>query len=121
MQECKVILSGGLENAGKKVSIYDLELMKWQDAPPLNSGRSGHASCALGSRVYVFRGRSKLPQIEYLDVDSMSSWEIITLPNWLTMRYAETATVLSQSTIAVFGGFNLSELNDGYVLNTETQ
>lgn len=121
MQESKVILSGGLQDAGKKVSIYDLVLKVWKDAPPLNSGRSGHASCALGSRVYAFRGRSKLPQIEYLDVDTMAAWEIITLPNWLTMRYAETATVLSQNTIAVFGGFNLSELKDGFVLNTETQ
>ena len=55
-----VFLTGGqgrFGNHGRTVERYDLNREEWQVMPSLNIGRVGHASCTLGSHVFVFCGK----------------------------------------------------------------
>lgn len=61
-----VILTGGEGKAAKITSIYNIVQDEWQEAPPLNYGRSEHASCCKGRRAFVFGGFKNDGSIETL-------------------------------------------------------
>ena len=51
------LIGGGSNYRDKKrVDFYSINEDKWSTAPSLNSKRDNHASCALGSIIYVFGG-----------------------------------------------------------------
>ena len=60
-----VFLTGGEgeRDLGNTVERYDLRKEEWQIMPSLNIARSQHASCTLGSYVFVFCGTAA--QISY--------------------------------------------------------
>ena len=41
----------------QNVYRYDIELDRWEKMPPMIKGRAKHASCAIGSTLYVFCGK----------------------------------------------------------------
>ena len=89
--ECRqyVFLTGG--EYVTTVERFDLRSnkMTWQVMPSLNVARSKHASCSLGSKVFVFGGTPKIPyyretlnSIERFNNEKPEeAWEIIRLKN----------------------------------------
>ena len=59
-----VYLTGGMDYANDKVSIYDAVMDQWNDAAPLKRGREYHASVCQGQHVYVFGGQQNDGSIE---------------------------------------------------------
>ena len=55
-----VFLTGGEGDHGSTVERYDLRKQDWQVMPRLNIARSQHASCTLGSQVFVFCGTAMI-------------------------------------------------------------
>ena len=62
----RVYLSGGEDEAAKKVSYFDLVSLTWHKAPPLNEGREDHGSICLRGHIYVFGGFFNKGSVESL-------------------------------------------------------
>lgn len=117
-----VYLTGGRDLAGRKVSIYKWHEREWTSAPDLNHPRYLHASCSLGSSVYVFGGANVQGSIESLQVGVSQAWTVFVVPNKLLSRRSDPAvTILDERSIVVFGGHrNNDYLSDGFVLDPES-
>ena len=59
------------------VSVYDYLRQTWTEAPPMNSGRSAHATCCLDDRVYVFAGKDNDGSIESYQIGGLQGWVVI--------------------------------------------
>ena len=73
----------------------------------------------LGKQVYVLSGSINRGSIESLKVGEGHTWQIVHEHSELTKRSKLAAVVLNCENIAVFGGYNNSKLNDGFVLDPE--
>ena len=79
-----VYLTGGMEQAAKLVSVYDIATNTWKDYPELIDGRNCHTSCSLGSSIYVFGGVANLCSIEKFDTSRKNKgWVEIVQPSKL--------------------------------------
>ena len=119
-QDKRVYLSGGWDDATRKVDYFDIAKNEWRKAPPLNDGRACHASVSLGEYIYVLGGYGT-GSIESLRVSEGHRWQKVHEPTPLTRRMYPAAAILDDHTIAVYGGYNYKTgvLNDGFVLDKE--
>ena len=58
MQDRYIYVTGGKRkgNCIRTCDRYDLERDRWEEVPPMNYTRVGHASCVVHRTVYVFCG-----------------------------------------------------------------
>ena len=69
--------------------------------------------------MYVFSGSINRGSIESLKIGEGHEWQIIHEHSEMSRRSKLAAVVLNCENIAVFGGFNNSKLNDGFVFDPE--
>ena len=110
-----IFLTGGRSNGGvlNSVSSYSIAENEWREEPELKHARISHSSCSHGEYVYVFAGMSKhkvskirhfVSSVESLKVGSNQEWQVILEHSRLTRRDRPAVAVLSDHTIACFGG-----------------
>ena len=104
----------------KDVRIFDFAKHIWTDGPPMNHGRSQHASICSGDSIYVFGGFMNSGSIEKLTIGQRQAWALIILPSQLTSRTNPMVCAHDRKTIIVYGGSRGQRgLSDGYALDTE--
>ena len=103
-----IFLTGGRSNGGvlNSVSSYSIAENEWREEPELKHARISHSSCSHGEYVYVFAGTSRheVSSVESLKVGSNQEWQVILEHSILTHRVRPAVAVLSDHTIACFGG-----------------
>ena len=136
----QVIVSGGLTNGLAHNAVYRLSLPRyeesalesasWENLPSLNVARRDHASCSMGSSVFVFCGTAgdcsmSLNSIERLCVQQesrMKHWQLIRMPlDILEPRYQPAIAAINQHEIAIVGGWSregFSRLGDVVIFDT---
>ena len=103
-----MFLSGG---TGKKsVEKYSLEAYRWTKLPDMNEVRAMHASCIVGSSLFVFCGSSPDLQanetFERFDTEKVGAqWELIMnlKVHCITRRLRPAACPLNESEILILG------------------
>ena len=87
-----IFLSGGQDNKRlATVEYYRPNNDSWANAPDLNFERTGHSSCSLKDKIYVFGGVAdpkSMKTIEWLDVATLfqSLKQGDYLPKWVCYR-----------------------------------
>ena len=113
------------------LEYYNIQQNKWQNGPKLNTPRAYSSSCSTGNNfIYTFCGYnytdSSLDTIEKVDANGVISktqgvqWQLITLASdmKITARYNALVAQFSRAEIVILGGYNFSNLEDGYLMDT---
>ena len=101
-------------------SRYNIKSKQWTDLPPLNKARSSHCSLVLDDTLLVFGGMG-VKSIEALKIGRDAAWSIVQESAGLIGRSYAAVCAINSTEIVVFGGLaNRTELNTGYVYNTQT-
>ena len=134
----QIVVSGGFENNIVYNKVFRLRLTplpqtaSWEELPALNVARRDHASCALGSSVFVFCGtagdcRMSLNSIERLSLQReqrMTYWQLIRAPvATLEPRCQPAVAPLNAHEIAILGGWSkegFSRLGDVVIFDSRT-
>ena len=106
--EQRIYLTGGLLEAQKSVSYYNIAGNRWEDAPDMNEGRHNHSSCVNGDRIFVLGGENNNGSVETYQIDGQS-WSLIAAASELTKRFYAAAAALDRNNIIVWGGVQRSE------------
>ena len=100
----------------KTVHRYDFGKDKWQRLPSLLNPRSHHASCAIGSSLYVFcgsRGKSgnttdSIEKLINANSNKISAirWQEIQVSCKFTVRERPIVSTLNDREIVIIGGYS---------------
>lgn len=108
-----VVLTGGLNMRpspwewSAECHAQDANTGIWQQLPSLNVARSGHASSALGTSIYVvagWNGKNYMETIEFLDMaESELDWKIF-MVTALSPRQLPSFSPISDTQLLIMGG-----------------
>ena len=115
------------------VEKYDIKKDVWSRVPSLNEERMNHSSCVLDDKlIYTFCGYNSsnlaissiecFKALEYLKGKRKEKWVEVELKSKLKIpaRLDPIVCPLSETEIAVLGGFSSGKLSDGYILDTKS-
>lgn len=110
---------------------YDVKRDVWTTAPSLCEPRMSHSSCALDDRfIYTFGGYNgktltlgsieRLRALDYLRGRKKERWTQVELKTKqrISSRMDPVVCPVSETEIAVLGGFNGGHLGTGYIFDT---
>lgn len=110
-----------------EVHVFDLRTNTWSEpqthgVPP--KPRASHSSATLGRMGYVCGGvEASSMDIHCLDLETWTWTEIVPVSAVPVERSWHTLTPLSDSTLFLFGGVNMTgkPLNDGWIFDVQTK